>query len=313
MNNPTDLKSMLSYWSEVKYYLLNLTSEDMLSEDNIKKSTNILSYYFSPFIIELLSDKNKSKLVDYLLEIRAYFINKKNYTLSAEHCKEVDKLVTELKSYFNEIGGNIPNLAILEQYENAIRKQQKDIELRASEQLGELTTQSIKKPFSEQATKYLWLNWFYTLLFYALLVALFFILKDTLSAITFVLSSGESEIKFNDFITKIIIIMPFIWAILLTAKKANESTKLRQVYLHKTVIAQSYLNYLEFINNNYHSISTGNINPHYEVINTLHKVAMESLALNPALLLDKSTAEKIPMEELLSRILDKTTTTKKGE
>lgn len=37
----------------------------------------------------------------------------------------------------------------------------------------------------------------------------------------------------------------------------------------------------------------------------LHRVAMDSLGLNPALLLEKSTAEKIPMEELLSKVIDK--------
>lgn len=312
MNNPTDLKSMLSYWSEVKYYLLNLTSEDMLSEDNIKKSTNILSYYFSPFIIELLSDENKSKLVDYLLKIRAYFINKKNYTLSAEHCSEVETLVNEAKDYFNKIGGNIPNLVLLEKYDKAIKKQQEQIQNRANEILGELTTHSIKKPFRDQVSNLKFTNRIYTVLFYVLLIALFITLKNSINSITFILETGEKSIKLTDFITKIFLIIPFIWAILFTSKRINETKKLEQAYLHKEVIAQSYLNYLEFVKENYSSFSKGDGNSYFDVINTLHKVSMEGLGLNPALLLDKSTSEKIPMEELLSKILDKTIADKKG-
>lgn len=107
--------------------------------------------------------------------------------------------------------------------------------------------------------------------------------------------------------------MPFIWAILFTSKRINENKKLEQAYLHKEVIAQSYLNYLEFVKNAYSSFSRGNDNSYSDVINMLHKVSIEGLGLNPALLLEKSTAEKIPMEELLSKIIDKSIAPNKGK
>lgn len=189
MNNPNDLQSMQNYWVEVEHYLSNITSEDMESKDNIKNNLLILSLYFSPFILELLSNDNKNKLIEYLLKIRKCFINKKNYTISSQHCKEVKYLVNELKNYLNQIGGNIPNLAILEKYEKAINAQQQDIRNRASELFGELTTHSIKKPFQEQVSNFRFTNRIYTILFYVLLIALFLTLKNSIDSITFILES----------------------------------------------------------------------------------------------------------------------------
>ncbi|MFZ7143237.1 hypothetical protein ACLSY0_09355 [Avibacterium avium] len=312
MSNPNDLKSLQSYWSQVENYLLNLTSENLDSEHGIKKNAEVLSLYFSPFILELLPNNERDKLIDYLLEIRNYFINKKNYTLSSEHCSEVENLVNKLKDHFNKIGGNIPNLAILEKYENAINKQQKDIKTRANELFGELTTHSIKKPFNDQVKNLSCVNNIYTILFYSLLILLFFILKDSADSINFTFKTGDKTITLTDFISRTLVVMPVAWAILFTSKRISENKKLEQAYLHKEVIAQSYLNYLEFIKENYSYFSREDNNSYLDIINTLHKVSMEGLGLNPALLLDKSTSEKIPMEELLSRILDKTALDKKS-
>lgn len=156
-------------------------------------------------------------------------------------------------------------------------------------------------------------NRIYTILFYVLLIVLFLTLKNSIDSITFILETGEKSIKFTDFITKVFLIMPFIWAILFTSKRINENKKLEQAYLHKEVIAQSYLNYLEFVKNNYYSFSKENDNSYSDVINMLHKVSIEGLGLNPALLLEKSTAEKIPMEELLYKIIDKSIAPNKGK
>ncbi|MFZ7308574.1 hypothetical protein ACLSY1_10670, partial [Avibacterium avium] len=68
----------------------------------------------------------------------------------------------------------------------------------------------------------------------------------------------------------------------------------------------SFVTYLNFIKEN--NLQDKDL----ETLKTLNRVMIESLGLNPALLLDKSTSEKIPMEELLSRILDKTALDKKS-
>ncbi|MGR6695805.1 hypothetical protein ACU6T4_12035, partial [Avibacterium paragallinarum] len=134
---------------------------------------------------ELLSEDNKKKLTDYLLNIKKYLINEDNYTLSTQHCQKVENLVNEMTDYLNKIGGNIPNIAILEKYDKATKEQIENIEKRANSLFGELTTHSIKKAFNEQAENFLKINKRYTAFFYILLVLLFFI-----GSITFILSLG---------------------------------------------------------------------------------------------------------------------------
>lgn len=299
MNNPNDLQSMRNYWAEVEYYLSNITSEDMEAESNIKNSIPILSLYLSPFTLELLSDDNKNKLIDYLFKIRSYFINKKNYTLSPQHCKEVKDLVNELKNYFNQIGGNIPNLAILEKYENAIKAQQQDIQNRASELFGELTTHSISKPFKEQFDKYS--NSKLNCVFWGLLLVLFIWILSfdgMTNCLNLLFQNHWEKILFRIFSS-----IPIIWGIFFVSRRISENKKIEQTYLHKYTVAQSYLNYLSFIKMD--SRYLRDQEEKKQALQILHRVAMDSLGLNPALLLEKSTAEKIPMEELLSKVIDK--------
>lgn len=306
MSDPNDLKSLQNYWNEVKNYLLNLTSINMESEDNIKNNIEVLSLYFSPFILELLSNQEKERLINYLLEIRKYFINKKNYTLSSEHCSEVETLVNEAKDYFNKIGGNIPNLAILEKYNKAIKEQQKQIKNRANDLFGELATRSISKPFKEQFDEYSKSK--LSCVFWLLIIGLFiWIISFDCITNFFNLSFQASWEKI---LFRIFSSTPIIWGILFTSRKISENKKIEQTYLHKYTVSQSYLNYLVLINTENTYIT--NIKDREQALQILHKIVVESLSLNPALLLDKSTSEKIPMEELLSRILDKTALDKKS-
>lgn len=306
MSNPNDLKSLQFYWSEVENYLLSLTSENQDSEHSIKKSAEVLSLYFSHFILELIPNNQRDKLIDYLLEIRKYFINKKNYTLSSEHCSEVENLVNKLKDHLNKIGGNIPNLAILEKYENAIKKQQEEIENRANELFGELATRSISKPFKEQFDKYSKSK--LPFVFWSLIIVLFIWIISfdyIINHLNLSLQENWETILFRFFSST-----PIIWGILFTSKKISENKKIEQTYLHKYTVSQSYLNYLALINTE--NVYITNTKDREQALQILHKIVVESLGLNPALLLDKSTSEKIPMEELLSRILDKTALDKKS-
>ncbi|MFU2135320.1 hypothetical protein QRO24_00960 [Gallibacterium anatis] len=134
----------------------------------------------------------------------------------------------------------------------------------------------------------------------------------TFYAILFIISLIDSCFLFfipetiTETLVRLSIILPFAWAALFLSKRINEDKKLEQAYLHKQTVAQSFITYLNFIKEN----NIQDADP--EALKTLNKVMIESLGLNPALLLDKSTSEKIPMEELLSRILDKTIADKKG-
>ena len=81
-------------------------------------------------------------------------------------------------------------------------------------------------------------------------------------------------------------------------KNIREDRKIEQTYKHKEVVANTYLNFLNMIDKD-RSLDDS------KTRKLLSRIAIESMGLNPALLLDKSTAEKIPMEELLTRMMDR--------
>ena len=97
---------------------------------------------------------------------------------------------------------------------------------------------------------------------------------------------------------KLFFIIPLIWMILFTIKNIREDRKIEQTYKHKEVVANTYLNFLNMIDKD-RSLDDS------KTRKLLSRIAIESMGLNPALLLDKSTAEKIPMEELLTRMMDR--------
>ena len=84
-----------------------------------------------------------------------------------------------------------------------------------------------------------------------------------------------------------------MWAILFVLRSIKEDRKIEQAYKHKELLTIIY--------ENFHN----RIGVNQKVLNTFEQIAVESLRLNPALLLDKSTAEKIPLEELLMQIVSK--------
>lgn len=100
----------------------------------------------------------------------------------------------------------------------------------------------------------------------------------------------------NDLISlaiRIILTIPMVWAILFVLRSIKEDRKIEQAYKHKELLTIIY--------ENFHNRK--DVNP--KVLNTFEQIAVESLRLNPALLLDKSTAEKIPLEDLLMQIVSK--------
>ena len=113
------------------------------------------------------------------------------------------------------------------------------------------------------------------------------------------LKLGMNSESIASYLTKLLFIIPFVWMIIFTIKNIREDRKIEQTYKHKEVVTRTYLNFLEMLNKEPYLDDDG------KVRKILSRIAVESMGLNPALLLDKSTAEKIPMEELLTRMMDR--------
>lgn len=109
---------------------------------------------------------------------------------------------------------------------------------------------------------------------------------------------GISDEQISIYLTRLLFTIPLVWMIVFTIRNIREDRKIEQTYKHKEIVARTYLNFLDMLKKN-PRLDDGTARK------ILSRIAIESMGLNPALLLDKSTAEKIPMEELLTRIMDR--------
>jgi hypothetical protein len=109
---------------------------------------------------------------------------------------------------------------------------------------------------------------------------------------------GMDNESISAYLVKLLFTIPLVWVILFTIRYIKEDRKIEQTYRHKEMVARTYLNFLDMLSKN-PRLDDGTAR------RILSRIAIESMGLNPALLLDKSTSEKIPMEELLTRMMDR--------
>lgn len=268
-----------------------------------------LDSLFIETIINKLNEDDREEIYSKLLNVRnifskrAFFANK---DISQLDKKDIDNIINLLGSV-NEIFSKIENVeslinsylaskAIFQEMEDKFRGQAKEL-------FGELTTLSIYKPYSDEYEKLKFWLIIKNIAFLGMLSVIFLVIAFLSGIFTCCLDFINISPNYwiYELISRIAILFPLIWAVLFLGKRIHEDKKIEQTYLHKMVVARSLSNYLDYIDEKLNNDENAK-----EITKKLFEISIDSLGLNPALLLDKSTAEKIPMEELLSKIIDKT-------
>lgn len=289
------------------------TSEDkdvpLYKPKELKDLAERLDSLFIETIINKLNKDDREKIYNELLNVRnifrkrAFFASRDIAQLGEEDIDGIIDLLTSVNEIFSKIE-NVESLinsylaskAIFQEMEDKFRGQAKEL-------FGELTTVSIYKPYSDEYKKLKFWLIFKNSAFFGMLLVIFLVI-NRLSGI-FICYLNFISISPNygiyELISRIAILFPLVWAVLFLGKRIHEDKKIEQTYLHKMVVARSLSNYLDYIDEKLNNDENAK-----EITKKLFEISIDSLGLNPALLLDKSTAEKIPMEELLSKIIDKT-------
>ena len=268
-----------------------------------------LDSLFIETIINKLNEDDREEIYSKLLNVRnifskrAFFANK---DISQLDKKDIDNIINLLGSV-NEIFSKIENVeslinsylaskAIFQEMEDKFRGQAKEL-------FGELTTLSIYKPYSDEYEKLKFWLIIKNIAFFGMLSVIFLVIAFLSGIFTCCLDFINISPNYwiYELISRIAILFPLIWAVLFLGKRIHEDKKIEQTYFHKMVVARSLSNYLDYIDEKLNNDENAK-----EITKKLFEISIDSLGLNPALLLDKSTAEKIPMEELLSKIIDKT-------
>ena len=289
------------------------TSEDknvpFYKPKELKDLAERLDSLFIETIINKLNEDDREKIYSKLLNIRnifgkiAFFANKDISQLDKKDIANIINLLVSVTEIFSKIE-NVESLinsylaskAIFQEMEDKFRGQAKEL-------FGELTTVSIYKPYSDEYEKLKFWLIFKNAAFFGMLLVIFLGIARLSGIFTCCLNfiSISPNYWIYELISRIAILFPLVWAVLFLGKRIHEDKKIEQTYLHKMVVARSLSNYLDYIDEKFNNDENAK-----EITKKLFEISIDSLGLNPALLLDKATAEKIPMEELLSKIIDKT-------
>ena len=289
------------------------TSEDkdvpLYNPKELKDLAELLDSLFIETIINKLNEDDREEIYSKLLNVRnifskrAFFANRNISQLGKEDIDDIINILTSVNEIFSKIK-NVESLinsyfaskAIFQEMEDKFRGQAKEL-------FGELTTVSIYKPYSDEYEKLKFWLIFKNAAFFGMLLVIFLVIARLSGIFTCYLNfiSISPNYWIYELISRIAILFPLVWAVLFLGKRIHEDKKIEQTYLHKMVVARSLSNYLDYMNKKLNNDENSK-----EITKKLFEISIDSLGLNPALLLDKSTAEKIPMEELLSKIIDKT-------
>lgn len=289
-------------WEYIRASLLLLENENkpMHKIPEIREIIPYLDAVFNDGILNRKAD-NLEELENKLVELRKIINTKTNLisintrTSNEETLNEIVSLLNNLKSFFTDIENIDIFIDLYNKGNEVITGAKKKYDERIAELLGEVTEKFIYSHYKIQADKLEEGLFYKTIAFFAILF-LFFVLSLSFFCSISIDNMTGSQIIYS-VLAKVLILMPMIWGLVFLSRRIFDDKKLEQTYRHKEVVSRSYLNYLEFMKYQYIDNDTVRL--------SLSKIAVESLGLNPALLLDKSTAEKIPMEELLIKLMDK--------
>lgn len=308
-NQQAKVEEILSYWERYYPMVSNVRfGNPFSSQEEFKSITQYLNKCFSPAILKLLKSESIDHLHAELPELVQYIRRETDsyeiigsygihnvYELNSENKNEYLQKLDDLKILFQEIDHIDFYMDLYDRGDRVIELSKEKYDKRISELLGETNEIYLYSEYKKQADevgKRIIIN--------------IWILRGLLIAIPVIhiiihwvlLKLGMNSESIVSYLTKLLFIIPFVWMILFTIKNIREDRKIEQTYKHKEIVARTYLNFLDMLNKN-PRLDDGTVQK------ILSQIAIESMGLNPALLLDKSTAEKIPMEELLTRMMDR--------
>lgn len=311
MNNKQErINDILKTWEKKCYLPISSFQPDppFFSPEEFKNDISYLKNCFNPAILELLELDAIEYLEMKLSEFHKYIRDNADRILknisgvysrcefAPESKEEYQQKLNELKSVFQQIEYINIYIDLYSRCDRVIKEAKERYDKKIAELLGEANEVYLYSEYKKQVdevSKRISTN-IRTLKFLLFAIPVVHIVMHW-----FTLKLGINSESVSSYLAKLLAIIPLVWMILFTIKNIREDRKIEQTYKHKEVVTRTYLNFLEMLNKEPYLDDDG------KVRKILSRIAVESMGLNPALLLDKSTAEKIPMEELFTRMMDR--------
>ena len=257
------------------------------------------SLFSSESILELLQPSEKEDINKLLESVQEHIHPSTNSGLKKLNDEQKNEIISEdVINMYNVFNNNKDIAVIIDLYRRnhkiiteityKLDKEIKDIRMRFTKEADNEYLFGVYRAEANRASRRISIN---QIFFYALLMGMFSIELFMPKYVEYVGITINNDLV--SLAIRIILAIPIMWAILFVLRSIKEDRKIEQAYKHKELLTIIY--------ENFHNREDVN----QEVLNTFKQIAVESLRLNPALLLDKSTAEKIPLEELLMQIVSK--------
>ncbi|WP_165010595.1 hypothetical protein [Neisseria yangbaofengii] len=219
-------------------------------------------------------------------------INQKDEAILHQHLEALDEI-------FENVDGLPFFKALDEKMNTAILAAQKRINEKSDDFFGRHTSKHINYEFNQQYKNIkLWLIG-KQLAFYTVLIGLLFF------NLWLICYGFHSDIPSSVFLMlKLSVAVPAVWLLFHLSAQIKEDRKLKQAYLHKAVIAKSYMNYAQSFND---QTFVGDKEVKKEMITLLLKLSVETLRENPAELLLKNPAKDDSgnMQSVIEKLIDK--------
>lgn len=311
---------ILNLWKNITNNIENFDFEYNSEKEQTIDLLSSLECYFYPSILAL--KETNEVLYDLLTEINEILDKTKYGAFHYNDSNRILSLANSIEEYFTSIEG----IKFYVKQNNEYQKLLKSSKAQISH-----TTQEAKKEFSEMLQKneedakkkindvlgnysinsidYIFLQkhneikqWLFCkqIILYLLCVFIPFLLIDVMNSLP------EVWDKSWEFIfLRVIILLPIVWLFPFLSSQIKEDRKTAQSYLHKGIVARSYVNYSRTLNEN--NIFEDDQELKKELITLLLKGSIDILKEDPVVFWDKITKDNnnINIQSIIEKLIDK--------
>lgn len=274
--------------------------------DNKKELSNLFDdvnqYFIIPVLgaIEWRSEYIEKRLINVEDIYNKYHHGEEiSYTDEDEISKNLEGMINS----FGEIQGLELYKEINEKAQIAINAVKKEIQEQANEVFGKSTIQNLDFEFNNQyeaskselkSKEELFIKWLKICFWFTVIIA------SLNGAIVYY---GIEDNRLDFILMRVFILFPILWFLFFISSQIREDRRIVQSYLHKKVVARSYLNYADSIQKR----TSINIELREKMVALLLETSINVLKENPADLLmkQKERNDEGEMQSIIEKLVDK--------
>ena len=294
------MSTLCERWKSIYYNFENYDYDNKEDLSNLFDEVN--RYFIIPVLgaIEWRSEYIEKRLFNVEDIYKKYHHGKKiSYTDEDEISKNLEGMVNS----FGEIEGLDLYKEINQKAQIAINTVKKEIQEQANEVFGKSTIQNLDFEFNNRyeeskdelkSKEKLFIKWLKRCFWFTVSIA-------GLNGL--IVYCGIEDDRLDFILMRVFILFPILWFLFFISSQIKEDRRIVQSYLHKKVVARSYLNYADSIQKR----TSINIELREKMVALLLETSINVLKENPADLLmkQKEKNDEGEMQSIIEKLVDK--------